>query len=963
MIKNKKNKGILSFRTKAEVIVIAGFLIALSALSAVSVTRTITDTSDDIETFIRNSNGKYWAATDANIQLALDDIGTDNKGEVILPGNTAIEISTTITIPRNVTLDLQSCVLKATADINVIRMMPSSTIKNGQIDITYASFSKAAIYLNGDDGFIFYNDWYGSSRMHTNILNMNIISASQNGYGLHFYIPNSEGSHSVGWVNVEDYSSCYTNKSIFLDNKYSGSGDGGWINGNTFSNLQGMDDGWFIYLDGQMQDGTGEVKTATSGNIFNNVMFQPNDHAIGVLYIEGWGNVFTNVMIWDWDGGKDPSSNCSVFFTSVARKNYVQGSYGLNGYDIINNAGDYAYTNTVFATGSNWKTGAAGANLSIRRVDTDYLEIDDSYGINYGGSQDLQIFKSASADRHMYLWGAGGVYADLVWNANGFNIASSAENIYIAPGSGIVEITGQLEIDGIEFDSDYMELDTLIRNSKGNYWTATWANWQNAVDDLGTGGGDIWIPVGNYTATSTLVIDENSDAITIHGSGRGYWQLERPNYNQSTVIWIGADLPDGVIQVKGVTIGWNFNNRVVIKDLSIVGNKNDRDKYVATGINISFCDAPLIENIQFESINGEAIHVDTCYAPIIEKCLFNDCGNGTTYKPAINFTSSWGGAGNLVTTPTVDKCVFEPCEYSFIDCAKDEKTVTNGLVTGCYFESSYDDTASKPIYGVQPGSYWQISNNKFLGAFNHSAIYVSSAHQINLIISDNQFSSGANLTNEKYAQICFDIGGGHSTISGNVFREVTNHGIYLGSSTFNVTVGNNDFYNVDNICIYTWARDCVISDNIFGSGGSRLLHMRSAVENTSITGNKFDCDTTHNSIVHGGDYNLISDNIFRHDSTPFDGTAGANTVIKDNIGYTTESSGECHIDVGSDSVVVNHNMSLAPTCPIQITPACNLTASAITCYWTDTYTATQFTLHVNKDAVATIYFGWDSKAT
>jgi len=65
----------LSLRTKAEVVFVALFLVGISAFSVMSVTRTITDSSDTIDTYIRNSNGKYWEVTEANLATALADAG------------------------------------------------------------------------------------------------------------------------------------------------------------------------------------------------------------------------------------------------------------------------------------------------------------------------------------------------------------------------------------------------------------------------------------------------------------------------------------------------------------------------------------------------------------------------------------------------------------------------------------------------------------------------------------------------------------------------------------------------------------------------------------------------------------------------------------------------------------------------------------------------------------------------
>lgn len=86
-------------KIKASIIIT---ILLIGSISGVwAVTRTISGTQDNIETFIRNSNGKYWTATASNIQLAIWDLN-DTGGTVYGVGNqTEITISTSITITQS----------------------------------------------------------------------------------------------------------------------------------------------------------------------------------------------------------------------------------------------------------------------------------------------------------------------------------------------------------------------------------------------------------------------------------------------------------------------------------------------------------------------------------------------------------------------------------------------------------------------------------------------------------------------------------------------------------------------------------------------------------------------------------------------------------------------------------------------------------------------------------------------
>ena len=77
----------IRLRTKIEVAFALLLLISIGAASVISLTRTISDSHDDVDTCIRNSNGNYWEAIGDNIQTAIDDLGTDG-GIVQIPDGT-----------------------------------------------------------------------------------------------------------------------------------------------------------------------------------------------------------------------------------------------------------------------------------------------------------------------------------------------------------------------------------------------------------------------------------------------------------------------------------------------------------------------------------------------------------------------------------------------------------------------------------------------------------------------------------------------------------------------------------------------------------------------------------------------------------------------------------------------------------------------------------------------------------
>lgn len=81
----------LKIRTKIESgIIISILIILIVSFSGSSLTRIISDDSDNVVTFIRNSKGNLWEATGSNIQKAIWDLNSTNGGTVWLPSGEMI---------------------------------------------------------------------------------------------------------------------------------------------------------------------------------------------------------------------------------------------------------------------------------------------------------------------------------------------------------------------------------------------------------------------------------------------------------------------------------------------------------------------------------------------------------------------------------------------------------------------------------------------------------------------------------------------------------------------------------------------------------------------------------------------------------------------------------------------------------------------------------------------------------
>ena len=90
-------------------------------------------------------------------------------------------------------------------------------------------------------------------------------------------------------------------------------------------------------------------------------------------------------------------------------------------------------------------------------------------------------------------------------------------------------------------------------------------------------------------------------------------------------------------------------------------------------------------------------------------------------------------------------------------------------------------------------------------------------------------------------------------------------------------------------------------------------------------------------------------------------SAGIASIVRNNIGWTTEATGTATIANGTTSIAVNHGLDTTPAIAnIALTPTNSL--GTATKYWVSAVGATQFTITVNADPGATTAtFAWSAK--
>lgn len=415
-----------------------------------SVTQVITSDSNNNVTFITNSNGGLWEATGSNIQLAINDCDNVTGSKVTLAPGVTYTTSSSIDTWYNMTLDLNGGTIAPNGDFNVTNVYISSKLMNGRIDTSgVGGYSSNAVVivpaLGSGGGEPTWRFSYASCEVSTGIYNLDLISTGQNGVGVNMSI--SGGNSHIYFV---DASNVYTKQ--FNIGFYLGCTTGGGLNGNKFSDLYSWDEKYGIFIN---DGGTSEI----SGNSFVDCQFQPYDSTnIYAIYINGGnGNIFSNVVVWDW-GSKGDSSYCINI--ASGNGNVIYSSQGVT-TSTVNDGGidtaifddDMLFNKYVFvdvASGCGVIKGTSeGAGFKIESDGGDIL-------LAYGSDISVSCFEGCDYSEHNQLkvYGrmASGNREDisLAWgtsSADGYiDTSSGGGNIIMTPDGGYVNITGTLNV-------------------------------------------------------------------------------------------------------------------------------------------------------------------------------------------------------------------------------------------------------------------------------------------------------------------------------------------------------------------------------------------------------------------------------------------------------------------------------------------------------------------------------------
>jgi hypothetical protein len=135
-------------------------------------------------------------------------------------------------------------------------------------------------------------------------------------------------------------------------------------------------------------------------------------------------------------------------------------------------------------------------------------------------------------------------------------------------------------------------MDTFIRNSKGNYWTATGANLKLAWWDLNTTGGTVWLPAGIFIVTADLTPVNKTKLI---GAGIGATHIDL-----STGTAYGIKTTTGTSPIRG------WRNNFTISDMTI-----DANSISGNCLNLNSCNDVILENLYLNGSKSTDLYLST----------------------------------------------------------------------------------------------------------------------------------------------------------------------------------------------------------------------------------------------------------------------------------------------------------------------------------------------------------------
>lgn len=475
---------------------------------------------------------------------------------------------------------------------------------------------------------------------------------------------------------------------------------------------------------------------------------------------------------------------------------------------------------------------------------------------------------------------------------------------------------------------------------------------QEAIDDLGTNGGEILLK--GYTQVSPLRLGTKVKLYShtvLRGQGIGNTYIKKTDAAM-------IDMFENYDTTNG-------NSNIKICDMTIDGNKATvvlPTGAFGRGVKFTKVTRGIIENVQFINCDNRAVDYIQCTDSWIKDCYGIDCGyfqeqtftiQSSTRCYFVNCIASGGKDRDFIFAYCTDCALYNCISYSPAGASlslfgsavggSNDGIIIDGFISvtptheGIYLERTINFKLSN-IWIDTPGTegirnYGTVSVMAD-GEFNNIQILNPGA---NGILSDVDRATYSNIKIENAGNDGMRILGQESIVSNchvngaglNAFRiqgQDTRLANCIGKNAGKTGTANHK----NGVRIETTGVG-VSGGRYFDDQGSKTQEYGVAEYSPADHSNIQGVDIRGNSNAAG---------ILK---------AGASSIIRNNNGYITEASGTATINSGLTSVVITHGLSATPTLKdISVTFGENPTSDPGN-IWISTITSTQFTINCRND--------------
>ena len=385
----------------------------------------------------------------------------------------------------------------------------------------------------------------------------------------------------------------------------------------------------------------------------------------------------------------------------------------------------------------------------------------------------------------------------------------------------------------------------------------------------GLGGGSVLIREGTYTISNLVTLQSN--------------------------IWIFGVGDKTIIQSNkiGDLFSANSESNIHLSNMQFDGNSNASSPiaiYTSTGVKLS--------DLYIHDVGtGTPDNVYGCYIEDCTDVVVSDCIIDTVDRDGIQLK---GCTNNIISG-----CILKACDYYGIDChdSATPKDMKNTIISDCVI-----DACARGI-DINTGNNWTVQNcnirdSTILGidiratcdhvVIDNVTIYNSANGHIDLY-------NATAITNITISNCVFDT----TTVASKdgIYAKNVTDGIISNCIIKNST--RHGIYSVTPITIHS----CIVNDN-----GTNGIYLESS--NCLVNGNV--CDNNGDRGIReytGHNNNTIINNITRNNTSGAMLFVGADTIVRDNIGYNPFGA------VGPPSVpatTVNYTNAYGYPCQVQV---------------------------------------------